>query len=111
MHELDARGDVAAVEASKYKSAEDYEGDQKEGAAEPEEELLPAEEREELVEIVGGFGERAEGSYEDRAGRDEEGAGEGVAGEGFAEDEGCADGIEDETGLCKVSIKLPLGAA
>ena len=40
---------------------------------------------------MGGFADSTEDCYEDGAAADENGADEGVAGEGFAEDEGCAD--------------------
>jgi hypothetical protein len=56
---------------------------------------------------MGGFADGTEDRYEDGASADENGADEGVAGEGFAEDEGCADGVEDEARLDGVNEGSP----
>ena len=79
-----------------------------ESPAEPDEEVPPAEEGEELVQGVAGLGYGAEDTDEGGAGGDEEGAHEGVFGEGLAEDDGCADGIEDEAGLMGGAVSVCL---
>lgn len=52
-----------------------------------------------MVEVVGWFAYGAEDGDEDCAGADEEGSYYGVSGKRFAEDEGCKEGVEDESGL------------
>jgi hypothetical protein len=70
-----------------------------ERSKQPNEELVAFKEVEQLVQVVRRFCYGAKGANENRSGSDEQGADEGVSGEGFAEDDGCAYSIEYEARL------------
>lgn len=65
----------------------------------PDNELMPAKEKEELIEVVCWLSDGTEDGYEDCAGAYEHCADEGVACEGFSKDQGGAYGVENQSGL------------
>lgn len=93
----------AVGDAFEEPAGNDEEHDHGGGTKHPDEELLPDEKLKELVQIMRRLGKGAEYANQHSAGCDEQSPDKGVASKGFAQNDGSADGVEDETGLGLIS--------